>query len=221
MEWRPVIPEVPTSLFCQIQFSFLYQLQTLKETLIYAQICQNAFPFGDMFKLEGFLNFQKPFPKSTERKPESHSIWLCRRAAGCLYGGYWTVISLALLGERVEGGMWWKSFGPTKKGYLGLGDCVFLYVCVREINISLKSWESKMEKHWHKERKRLREQKRKRKLTCFRFVCDLFLLPYPFHWTASYFLQEAGLFLSRTSACTLSQTLPVHFGWKKNTHADC
>lgn len=41
-------------------------------------------------------------------------------------------------------------------------------------------------------------------------------VPYPVHWTASYFLQWAGLFPSRTSACTHFWVPHTRLGWKTN-----
>lgn len=100
-------------------------------------------PSKTLFKLEDFLNFQKLFPKSTERKPESNSIWLCRRLQAVVV---WGISNTDFFGiaqrEGVEGGMWRKGLGRQKKGYLGLGNCVFLYVCIKAIILLLKIWET-------------------------------------------------------------------------------
>ena len=110
-----------------------------------------------------FLNFQERFPNSIEYNPESHSIWLCRR----LQGVFMRDIEQWFLWQSQERGGGgrnvMKALGPTERGYGGLGNCgLFACVCFREINRSLKSWESKTEKYWYKEWQILR----KRNLTC-------------------------------------------------------
>lgn len=148
-------------------FVFFYQLQTLKTTPHhhFFPYVKNPLLLKTLFKLGAFLNFQEWFPNSIEPNPESHSIWLCRR----LQGVFMRDIEQWFLwhgSERGGGGRnVMKALGPPEKGYSGLGNCgLFACVCFREINRSLKSWESKTEKYWYKEWQILRN--RKRNLTC-------------------------------------------------------
>lgn len=171
---------------------------------------------------EAFLNLPTPLPKSTERNPESHSIWLCRRLQAVFMGD----IEQWFLWHCWEGRGWREECDERVRadweGYLGLGNCVFLLVCacvcVGGMNIKLEAEKIKWRKA-DREQQRLRKEKP----DLVRFVCwmmceyrNRYVLPYPAQWTASCSPQWAGLFPSRTSACTRSQTLPVHFGWRKH-----
>lgn len=148
--------------------------------------------YETLFETRAFLNFQSQ-QSSVQRVIPS----ACGGGYGCFYAGYWTVISLALAGERG----WREECDERVWGYLGSKRCVS--VC----------WE--LTKDWQRWPRFVRWQS-----LCINRWRDV--APYRVHWTASCFLQWAGLALARTPACTRSQTLPAHFGWtgEKHTHTD-